>query len=428
VNAAPLKACAVTVDSGAVAQSVLPATAAAGARKDRRPLPPRARYLLGALALTTVALLGVSLAVPDRGHASWATFALLAAFVVAADRIELYTGRSHELRVATMPMIAAALLLPPALVIACGVAFAAHRWDSALLWRQRLFNGCNHAIGGFGAWLTVALLPGNEDRSAAALAAAGATATLVYAVCTWALLVAILHLTHDLSLGEMRQELPALLAAEAGLGALGIVVAALWHSDRVLVPFAILPLVLIWTSLKVSELRQEANVDVKTGLYNARHLREALAAEIDRASRYERPLSLFVADLDFLREINNTHGHLAGDVVLAGIGDVLRAQLRSTDVAARFGGEEFVVILPETPPARAIQLAERVRSAVAECAFDCGRNGVDVHVTISIGVAAFPMDAAADVELLDAADAAVYEAKALGRNRVCAAGDYAIAV
>jgi diguanylate cyclase (GGDEF)-like protein len=189
-----------------------------------------------------------------------------------------------------------------------------------------------------------------------------------------------------------------------------------------------MPLVLIWTSLKVSELRQEANVDVKTGLFNARHLREALAAELDRASRYERPLSLFVADLDFLREVNNTYGHLAGDAVLAGIGDVLRKELRSTDIPARFGGEEFVVVLPETPPARAVQLADRIRRAVEERVFEGGRGVGPIRVTISIGVAAFPLDASTDEELLDVADVAVYEAKATGRNRVVAAPESAVAV
>jgi len=114
--------------------------------------------------------------------------------------------------------------------------------------------------------------------------------------------------------------------------------------------------------------------------------------------------------------------------VLAGIGDVLHQQLRSTDIAARFGGEEFVVVLPETSQPRAVQLADRVRRAVAERAFECGRGVGPVHVTISIGVAAFPADASTDLELLEVADAAVYDAKARGRNRVVAAADRAIAV
>jgi diguanylate cyclase (GGDEF)-like protein len=407
-------------------QSLLPA-AAAVARTERRPLPARAQFLILALALATVTLLCVSPLFPDRSRFGFGTFALLLVFVVAADRIELYTGRSHDLRVATMPMIAAALLLPAPLVMLCGLGFATHRWGKPLQWRQRVFNGCNHALGGLAAWAVVAALPLHDERMGAALAAAGVCASLVYAACTWALLISVLHLTHDLSRAEMREELPAVLSAEIGLGALGIVVAALWRSDAVLVPFAILPLVLIWTSLKVSELRKEATVDVKTGLANARHLREALASELERAARYERPLSVLVADLDFLRDVNNTHGHLAGDAVLAGIGEVLRKELRATDIPARFGGEEFVVVLPETSPARALQLAERVRGAVEEREFESGRAAEPVRVTISIGVAAFPADARTEEALLRAADAAVYDAKARGRNRVVAAADIALA-
>jgi diguanylate cyclase (GGDEF)-like protein len=400
-----------------VEQGVLPAAAAAGARKDRRPLPAGAQYLIGAMAAAAAGLFVLAAAL--GGFSSWITFAFLVVFVVAADRLELYAGRFYDMRIATMPMVAAALLLPAPLAMLCGVAFAVHRWDAQLLLRQRIFNGANHALGGLAAWSVVrAIGPDAAAVGGTRLAVAGVAATTVYVLCTWGLLVAILHLTRDLAFPEMRQQLPAMLAAEAGLGALGIAVAGLWRADAVLVPFAILPLVLIWTSLKVSELRLEANVDAKTGLFNARHLREALAGEIDRATRYQRPLSLLVLDLDFLREVNNTYGHLAGDAVLAGIGDVLREQLRSTDLAARFGGEEFVVLLPETPPARAAQLAERIRAAVADRPFECGRGIGAVNVTVSIGVASFPSDARGGEDLLDAADAAVYEAKARGRNRV----------
>jgi diguanylate cyclase (GGDEF)-like protein len=408
-------------------QSVLRPAAAVG-RAERRPLPARAQFLILGLLCGTALLLGTSLLFPHHARQGFWTFVLLLFFVVAADRIELYTGRSHDLRVATTPMIAAALLLPAPLVMVCGLGFATHRWGRPLLWRQRIFNGCNHAVGGLAAWAVVIGLHLHDERLGAGLAIAGVCASLIYALCTWALLISILHLTHDLSVAEMRAELPAVLSAEVGLGALGIVVAALWRSQPVLVPFAILPLILIWTSLKVSELRHDASVDVKTGLSNARHVREALTSELERAARYQRPLSVLVADLDFLRNVNNTYGHLAGDAVLAGIGDVLRRELRTTDIPARFGGEEFVVVLPETSQPRALQLAERVRRAVAEREYDFGDDGEAVHVTISIGVAAFPADAATEDELLRAADAAVYDAKARGRDRVVAAADLAVAV
>jgi diguanylate cyclase (GGDEF)-like protein len=405
----------------------VPAVAGGTARPERPPLPARAQYLIvGLLGCVGIALTASFSA--EGVPKDWGTFALLVGFVLAADRLELYAGRFYDMRIATMPMVAAALLLPPTLVLFCGLAFAGHRLGSHLLWRQRLFNGCNHALSGLGAWAVGRALLAGHELAGTRLAVAGIATTVVYILAAWGFLIVILHLSRDLAASDLQQQLPALLAAEFGLGALGIVVAGLWESERVLVPFAILPLVLIWTSLKVSELRLEASVDAKTGLYNARHLREQLTAEIERAGRYDRPLSLFVADLDFLREVNNKYGHLAGDAVLEGIGDVLRAELRATDVAARFGGEEFVILLPETPVARAIQVAERVREAVERRDFECGRGLGSVNVTISIGVAAFPADASTAEDLLDAADAAVYAAKARGRNRVEAAAEQALAI
>jgi diguanylate cyclase (GGDEF)-like protein len=397
------------------------------AARERRPLPAAAQFLLLALTGTTAVAFAVSVAFEQSARAGWGSFAILAAFVLATDRLELYAGRFYDMRVATVAMVAGALLLTPEAVMLCGACFALHRLDERLLVHQRLFNGCNHALGGLAAWAVARLVLGAGDLGTGTdVAVAGIAATLVYVLCTWSMLVAMLHLARDLALVEMRRQLPALLVAEVGLGALGTVVAYLWVVEPVLVPFAIVPLVLIWTALRISSLREQANVDAKTGLFNARHLREALAAEIDRATRYGRPLALLVLDLDFLREVNNRYGHLAGDAVLAGIGDVLRAELRSTDIAARFGGEEFCVILPETPGQRALVLAERIRHRVAEQAFECGRDRVPVHVTVSIGVASFPADAGVDHELIAAADGALYAAKARGRNRVCSAGEQAL--
>ena len=142
--------------------------------------------------------------------------------------------------------------------------------------------------------------------------------------------------------------------------------AAFWTANPWLVPFAIAPLLLIHRALSVPQLQAEARVDPKTGLFNARHFAAALTEELGRAQRFQRPMSLIMADLDLLREINNTYGHLAGDAVLKGIAEVFREQLRHYDVPARFGGEEFAILLPETEPEQALEIAERIRRAVAE--------------------------------------------------------------
>ncbi len=132
-------------------------------------------------------------------------------------------------------------------------------------------------------------------------------------------------------------------------------------------------------------------------------------------------MSLIMADLDLLRDINNTYGHLAGDAVLKGIAEVFRAQLRHYDVPARFGGEEFSILLPETPPEQALEIAERIRRAVAEREYEVETASEPIRATVSIGVAGFPKDAMDANELIHQADLAVYRAKLQGRNRVLGA-------
>ena len=168
-------------------------------------------------------------------------------------------------------------------------------------------------------------------------------------------------------------------------------------------------------------LQAEARVDPKTGLFNARYFATALTEELGRAERFERPLSLIMADLDLLRDINNTYGHLAGDAVLQGIAEVFRAQLRHYDVPARFGGEEFSILLPETPPEQALEIAERIRRAVADRTFDVETSSEPIRATVSIGVAGYPKDGMDGNELIHQADLAVYRAKLQGRNRVLGA-------
>jgi len=165
-------------------------------------------------------------------------------------------------------------------------------------------------------------------------------------------------------------------------------------------------------TLKNEELEQLAIRDKLTGLYNRRKLDESFAVEVSRAERYERPLSVIMLDIDHFKNINDTHGHPVGDAVLVETAERLLAALRTSDIPGRWGGEEFLIICPETNLDTAAQLAERLRHDYEACDFP-----VAGGLTASFGVAAHCKDRRAE-DILLLADEALYRAKNTGRNRV----------
>ncbi len=163
--------------------------------------------------------------------------------------------------------------------------------------------------------------------------------------------------------------------------------------------------------------RDLAIKDGLTNLYNHRHLQEALTAEVERAKRYDRDVSVLFIDVDHFKTYNDTQGHPAGDEVLRGLARLLLEHARDTDIVARWGGEEFVVLAPETSEQKAKELAERLRTAVSAFPFVGRETQPNGLITISVGVATLQANGS-HVSLVERADAAVYEAKAAGRNTV----------
>ena len=173
-------------------------------------------------------------------------------------------------------------------------------------------------------------------------------------------------------------------------------------------------------ALLYESTRQLAITDRLTGLFNFGYFHERLKEERMRAERYHRLLSLILFDLDHFKKYNDTNGHPAGNEVLKKIAEILKEQAREVDIVARYGGEEMVIILPETSRRRATELAERIRVKISETHFEHMEKMPLGKITVSAGVATFPVDAPNEDELVKKADNSLYLAKSQGRNLVVA--------
>jgi diguanylate cyclase (GGDEF)-like protein/putative nucleotidyltransferase with HDIG domain len=162
-----------------------------------------------------------------------------------------------------------------------------------------------------------------------------------------------------------------------------------------------------------AQVEQKSRIDGLTGLFNRRHFEERLNEEVSRHSRYGNVFSIFMVDLDNFKTYNDTYGHPAGDILLGQIGKITKNSIRNVDIAFRYGGDEFVVILPQTARDDAYVVAERVRGQIAG---EMGKKAI--AVTCSIGLASYPTDGVVADELVDATDNALYHAKRTGGNRI----------
>ena len=197
----------------------------------------------------------------------------------------------------------------------------------------------------------------------------------------------------------------------------GILVTIVCALNTVLLLISLPPVMLLQRSLMHAQLTAAARTDAKTGLLNATAWQREADAEIARALRRGEFVALLLADVDHFKDINDRHGHLIGDDMLRALAADLRQQVRETDIIGRFGGEEFVILLPHTTAAEACGIAERLRQGAGALAVLAGHGSV--QATISIGVAVLHQHGRDLFELLAAADLALYRAKHTGRDRVC---------
>jgi len=186
---------------------------------------------------------------------------------------------------------------------------------------------------------------------------------------------------------------------------------------RAMAGVALLALERLTALEQASAAAHAAAVDPLTGLFNRRYFLTRLHEEVQRARRQQSPLAVMMIDVDQFKQLNDRLGHLAGDVVLRLVGDVLRRSVRLFDVCARQGGDEFAILMPGSSPEHSRHIAERIRSGIEESRLPGVPSSDEVRLTASIGIAAFANTTADD--LIDGADRALYAAKRQGRNRVC---------
>lgn len=379
-----------------------------------------ARIYLGVVIAGAVVACGQSyFRLPAHVH-GWEAFAVLTV-LATLSQVYVVEGRNNQsYRTSIAFLVAAVVVLGPAFI---GPLVVLHYIPSWFKDRTRglvqSFNIANTALAMIAAGAAFHALSGDNvaHEPAGKYALAGLVAIAVFVVVNHVLLARMISLASSRSMFATGLFSFESLSTDLGLAALGIGVAAFWSVNGWLIFFVLGPLLIIHRALYVPQLRELAQADVKTGLMNAKEFEHAVDMEVARAERMRTPFSILMIDLDHLRDINNEYGHLAGDVVIRGIADVFREELRRYDVPARFGGDEFCVLLPDTPPSEAAQIAERIRAAVFERAFMAEGTTDPLRVTVSIGLASSPDDATNRQELVHRADLAAYRAKAAGGNR-----------
>jgi diguanylate cyclase (GGDEF)-like protein len=189
-----------------------------------------------------------------------------------------------------------------------------------------------------------------------------------------------------------------------------------WSIDPLAVLITLSPVYMLFSSFHLPFLKSKSEIDQKTGLLNSTSFLDTLKSEVKRANRYDRPLSLVMSDLDHMRLVNNAHGHLAGDQVLVEVGKALKSTFREHDFVARFGGEEFAIILPDTSHGDVIDVVERARATIDDMLINPDTCDMPIHVTMSFGIARRDEDTESARDLIDRADQALYHAKESGRN------------
>ena len=209
---------------------------------------------------------------------------------------------------------------------------------------------------------------------------------------------------------------PIPLLIDLTMMSVGASLAIVWAYNPYALLIFLIPSYPLYMALRIPELERKSETDQKTGLFNHHYFMAQFNNELQRANRYDRPLAIIMADLDLLRNINNTYGHLAGDEVLKGVADILKHTVREYDLVARFGGEEFAILMPEAEIDKAIERAEHIRKTIESARFIVPTSVQPIKVTMSFGISKRENFEQSPEEIIHHADTALYRSKLNGRN------------
>lgn len=387
-----------------------------GAPKHFRSLPTPARRYVVLLWATAAAGVAWALAGTAVVETAWPEAAVFAGAIALGHLVHTPT-REHSYVLSGPFVLAAALALPPhQAVVAIALGLLPGEIHTQAAWYTKVFNYALY-IGAAMLAATVfrTLSPDGVLRDPNAVPAglaAAATFTLTNMVAV-ALAVTFTH----------RRPLRTLLIATGVIANLaidgaGLAMAALWQVSPGLLVFGAIPLAAGAYALWIPHLEEELRHDTKTGAYNARYAVDTLHRLVREHLERGQPLAVVMADLDNLRDLNNRYGHLMGDRALHACADILMDEAPPIACVARFGGEEFVVILPGCGADEAARIADRARQRIRVTRVRHEHVNENAGITVSFGVAALAWSDSSATELLHRADEALYEAKHSGRDRV----------
>ncbi|HET6260355.1 GGDEF domain-containing protein [Pseudonocardia sp.] len=404
-------------------------------------LPARAVALVLGVEVAAVAVVIAGISVPTPGAVGLAAFLTLLSVVhtelaTGIERIRRRAAETSYFDLSSVWTFAAALLLPPVLATAVIAAVYLHLWQR--VWRPAKVPLHRHvyttATVVLAAYAANAVVQGAGGLPTAAVDVAGVAgiglAVLLYVLVNTVLVAAVIACTSErVGVRELlgRWDDNALEVATVCMG--GLAAVALGFTPG-LIALVLPPILVLHRAVLVHQLEEVACTDAKTGLLNAAAWQVQGARTVRQVHRSQGTAAVLILDLDHFKLVNDSHGHLVGDDVLAAVAAELRATVREQDVVGRFGGEEFVVLLPDLPPGpsgdtemRAV--AERIRKRVACLTVPVGTpDGVLTvrGLSVSVGGAAVPTDGTSLEQVLNAADASLYAAKREGRNLVRFAG------